>query len=72
MLSGSIASLGTQYVLTLNASNCQTGDSLAQEQAEASSKEQVLAALGGAVSKMRGSWASPWRPFKRSTYLLTR
>ena len=54
MLSGSIASLGSQYVLTLNAINCQTGDSLAQEQAQAASKEQVLAALGGAVSKMRG------------------
>ena len=52
-LSGTIASLGSQYVLTLNAMNCQTGDSLAQEQAEASSKEQVLSALGGAVSKMR-------------------
>ena len=54
MLSGSIASLGSQYVLTLNAISCQTGDSLAQEQAQAPSKEQVLAALGGAVSKMRG------------------
>ena len=54
MLSGSIASLGSQYVLTLNAISCQTGDSLSQEQAEEASKEQVLAALGGAVSKMRG------------------
>jgi serine/threonine protein kinase/tetratricopeptide (TPR) repeat protein len=55
MLSGSIASLGTQYVLTLNASNCQTGDSLAQQQAEASSKEQVLSALGTAVAKLRST-----------------
>jgi serine/threonine protein kinase/tetratricopeptide (TPR) repeat protein len=54
MLSGSIASLGSSYVVTLNAINCQTGDSLAQEQAQAESKEKVLAALGGAVSKMRG------------------
>ena len=54
MLSGSVASLGSQYVLTLNAMNCQTGDSLAQEQAQAASKEQVLTALGGAVSKLRG------------------
>jgi eukaryotic-like serine/threonine-protein kinase len=53
-LSGTIASLGSQYVVTLDAMNCQTGDSLAQEQAEASSKEQVLSALGAAVSKMRG------------------
>jgi eukaryotic-like serine/threonine-protein kinase len=55
MLSGSIASLGTQYILTLNAVNCQSGDSLAQQQAEASSKEQVLAALGSAASKLRGT-----------------
>ena len=55
MLSGSVASLGTQYILTLNAVNCQSGDSLAQQQAEASSKEQVLSALGGAVSKLRGT-----------------
>jgi len=54
MLSGSIASLGSQYVVTLNAMNCQTGDSLAQEQAQASSKEQVLTALGGAATKLRG------------------
>ncbi len=54
MLSGSIASLGNDYVVTLNALNCQTGDSLAQEQAQASSKEQVLSAMGGAVSKLRG------------------
>jgi tetratricopeptide (TPR) repeat protein len=54
MLSGSIASLGSQYVVTLNAMNCQTGDSLAQEQAQASSKEQVLTALGVAASKLRG------------------
>ena len=54
MLSGSIASLGSQYVVTLNAMNCQTGDSLAQEQAQSSSKEQVLTALGVAASKLRG------------------
>lgn len=54
MLSGSVASLGSQYVLTLNAINCQTGDSLAQEQEQAASKEQVLGALGVAVSKLRG------------------
>jgi eukaryotic-like serine/threonine-protein kinase len=55
MLSGSVASLGTQYVLTLNAINCQSGDSLAQQQAEASRKEEVLSALGTAVSKLRST-----------------
>ncbi len=53
MLAGSIASLGSQYVITLNAINCQTGDSLAQEQSQAASKEQVLAGLGSAATKLR-------------------
>ncbi len=39
---GSIASLGSQYVLGLKAVNCHTGDSLAEEQTTADSKEQVL------------------------------
>jgi tetratricopeptide (TPR) repeat protein/predicted Ser/Thr protein kinase len=52
-LSGSITSLGSQYVIGLNAVNCQTGDSLAKEQVTANSKEQVLKALGGAATKMR-------------------
>ena len=53
MLSGSIASLGSQYIVTLNALNCQNGDSLAQQQAQAASKEEVLTALGSAASKLR-------------------
>jgi tetratricopeptide (TPR) repeat protein/predicted Ser/Thr protein kinase len=54
MLSGQIAPLGRNYVLTLDAANCATGDSLAREQAEASSKEEVLKALGKAASRLRG------------------
>ncbi len=54
MLSGSISSLGSQYVLALEAVNCATGDSLAREQAEARSKEEVLRALGKAASSLRG------------------
>jgi serine/threonine protein kinase/tetratricopeptide (TPR) repeat protein len=53
-IAGSIASLGTQYVIGLKAVNCQTGDTLAREQVTAASKEQVLDALGGATSKLRG------------------
>src|SRR6266404_1201296 len=53
-LSGTISSLGTQYVLGINAVNCQTGDTLAQEQATADSKEHVLTALGEAATKLRG------------------
>ena len=53
MLTGSIASLGAQYVVTLDAVNASTGDSLGQEQAQASSKEQVLNALGKATTSIR-------------------
>ena len=53
MLTGQIASLGTHYVITLNAINAQTGDSLATEQAEASNKEDVLKTLDSAASKLR-------------------
>jgi eukaryotic-like serine/threonine-protein kinase len=52
-LSGSIASLGNQYVIGLNTVNCQTGDSLAEEQERATGKEQVLAAMDKAAAKFR-------------------
>ena len=53
-LAGSIGSLGSQYVLGLKAVNCQNGDTLAEEQVTAASKEKVLDALGEAASKLRG------------------
>jgi len=52
-IAGSIASLGSQYVLGLKAVNCQSGDPLAQQQSTASSKEKVLDALGDATTKLR-------------------
>ena len=52
-LAGSIASLGSEYVLGLKAVSCQSGDTLAQEQVTAASKEKVLDALGEAASKLR-------------------
>ena len=54
MLTGSIASLGTHYVITLSALNAQTGDVLAREEKEADSKEQVLKSLDQAASSLRG------------------
>ncbi len=53
-LAGSIASLGSQYVLGLKAVNCQSGDPLAEDQVTAASKERVLEVLGEAASKLRG------------------
>ncbi len=54
MLTGSIAGLGTHYVITLSALNAQTGDVLAREEVEAESKEQVLKSLDRAASSLRG------------------
>jgi tetratricopeptide (TPR) repeat protein len=53
-LAGSITTLGSEYVLGLKAVNCQNGNSLAEEQVTAASKEKVLDALGDAASKLRG------------------
>jgi serine/threonine protein kinase/tetratricopeptide (TPR) repeat protein len=54
VIEGSIASLGTQYVLGLKAVNCLNGDLLAGEQATANGKEQVLGALGQTATQLRG------------------
>lgn len=53
MLAGSIASLGSHYVITLEAINALTGDAIAREQTEAESKEQVLRKLGKAATRLR-------------------
>src|SRR5271167_1803180 len=54
MLNGSIDSVGGQYVITLEATNASSGDSLGRQQAQADRKEDVLNALHGAASKLRG------------------
>jgi tetratricopeptide (TPR) repeat protein len=53
MLSGSIDSVGGQYVVTLEAANASSGDSLGRQQAQADRKEDVLNALHGAATKLR-------------------
>jgi tRNA A-37 threonylcarbamoyl transferase component Bud32/tetratricopeptide (TPR) repeat protein len=53
VLEGSIANLGTQYILWLRARNCRTGDALAQEQAQATKKEEVLNALSRIAIQIR-------------------
>src|ERR1700704_646478 len=54
MLNGSIDSVGGQYVITLEATNVASGDSLGRQQAQAERKEDVLNALHAAASKLRG------------------
>jgi len=53
-IAGSIAALGSEYVLGLKAVNCQSGDFLAEEQITTPNKEKVLDALSVAASKLRG------------------
>ena len=53
MLLGSISVLGSHYVISLDAVNAHTGDSIASEQVEADGKEQVLKALGQAATTLR-------------------
>ncbi|MDQ2900949.1 MAG: hypothetical protein M3Y07_14295, partial [Acidobacteriota bacterium] len=53
VLDGSIASLGSQYILGLRARNCRTGEILDEEQAQAARKEDVLNALSKIARKFR-------------------
>jgi eukaryotic-like serine/threonine-protein kinase len=53
-VAGSIGTLGDEYVLGLKAVNCQTGDTLTQEQITAASKEKVVESLGKVASNLRG------------------
>ena len=53
VLEGSLASLGSRYVLWLRATNCRTGDVLAAEQSQAEKKEDVLNALSRIAIQIR-------------------
>jgi tetratricopeptide (TPR) repeat protein len=53
VLGGSIASVGSSYLMTLAARDCVTGEVLAEEQVQPSSKDEVLGALGRAASNFR-------------------
>ena len=53
LVAGSIANLGNQYVVTLDAINAATGDTLSEVQSQADSKEQVLKALDSATTQLR-------------------
>jgi serine/threonine protein kinase len=53
VLTGSISSLGSHYVIGLNALNCATGDALASEQVEVDHRERVLKALSDSATSVR-------------------
>jgi eukaryotic-like serine/threonine-protein kinase len=64
-IEGSIAALGNQYVLGLNAVNCATGDTLASEQVTTNVKEKVLSALSSAASKLRSKLGESFASLQR-------
>ncbi|MDQ3712421.1 MAG: serine/threonine protein kinase, partial [Acidobacteriota bacterium] len=64
-ITGTIANLGTIYVLTLEAVNAQTGETIGRQLAQAESKEQVLAALGQAASGLREKLGESVRSIER-------
>jgi tetratricopeptide (TPR) repeat protein len=72
LIAGSIASLGRNYVLTLEAINAESGDVMAREQAEAESKEQVLTSLGAATSRLREKLGESLASIKRFDVVLPR
>ena len=53
VLNGTIAQVGTQYLLTLKAINCSNGESLGSAEAQATDKNHVLDALGEVASIIR-------------------
>src|SRR3984957_16291768 len=54
VLDGSIGQVGSQYLLTIKAINCASGEVLASTESEATDKNHVLGALGRAASEIRG------------------
>ena len=72
VIDGSIAKLGDEYVLGLKAVNCQTSDTLAEEQASANGKEQVLGSLDKAQPSCGRSWENRPEACKHSTHRWSR
>ncbi|HXI27129.1 MAG TPA: protein kinase [Vicinamibacterales bacterium] len=53
MIGGSISQLGASYVISLDATNCRTGDTIEKTQVQAARKDDVLKALGDAAGRLR-------------------
>ncbi len=65
ILTGTIANLGKEYVITLTAQNTATGDEIVSEQAQAPDKEHVLDALGKAAAAMRAKLGEDLESIKK-------
>ena len=53
IVSGSISHIGSNYILTLNANNCATGESFAREEVRSKNKDEVLKSLDSAATNLR-------------------
>ena len=69
VVEGSITGLGNEYVLSLRARNCRTGDVLDQEQAPAARKEEVFSALGQMANRFRTRAAESLPPVPKEPSL---
>jgi serine/threonine protein kinase/tetratricopeptide (TPR) repeat protein len=65
IITGTIANLGKQYVITLTAQNTATGDEIVSQQAQAPDKEHVLEALGKAAAAIRGKLGEDLESIKK-------
>src|SRR6202167_861841 len=65
ILTGTIANLGKEYVITLTAQNTATGDEIVSQQAQAPDKEHVLDALGKAAAAIRGKLGEDLESIKK-------
>jgi tetratricopeptide (TPR) repeat protein len=65
IITGTIANLGKEYVITLSAQNTATGDELVSQQARASDKEHVLDALGSAAAAIRSKLGEDLESIKK-------
>ena len=68
LLTGAISRLGNHYLIALNAVACHTGDTLAQVQGEAVTKEDVLKTLGKATSSLRSKLESLCHQWRSSMF----
>jgi serine/threonine protein kinase len=69
VVEGSITGLGNEYVLSLRARNCRTGDVLDEEQAPAAKKEEVFNALGQMANRFRTRAAESLPPVPKEPSL---
>jgi DNA-binding winged helix-turn-helix (wHTH) protein/tetratricopeptide (TPR) repeat protein len=71
MLAGSIAPLGSHYVIGLQATACQSGDTIASEQEQVISREDVLSGLGRAAARIRAKLGESLRSIQQFNMPLT-